>query len=61
MLFSTTSEMTSGIGSVATSVFDDIGLYAIIIIGIILGFFIIEKLAVAIFPKHYGEPKQNDV
>lgn len=61
MLFSSSTNTTNEMGSVASSVFDGVGTYIILLIGIVLGFFILERLAIAIFPKHYGETKQNDV
>jgi len=61
MLFSSSTNITSEMGAVATTAIDDVGIYVILLIGIVLGFFILERLAIAIFPKHYGETKQSDV
>jgi hypothetical protein len=61
MLFSNSTNITGEMGAVATATFDGVGGYVILLIGIVLGFFILERLASVMFPKHYGDKKQNDV
>ena len=62
MLFSSSTDAIGQMGSVAISAFDGVGTYVILLIGIVLGFFIIERLITAIFPKaYYGDNQTKDV
>lgn len=62
MLFSSSTDVYAGLGSVSTETFGGISIYVVLIAGIVLGFFIIERIVRAIFPKHYvGDNSQNDV
>jgi uncharacterized protein YneF (UPF0154 family) len=44
MLFSTTTEAMAGLGQVSTALFSDISGWLTLLIGIILGFWILETL-----------------
>jgi|LSQX01.3.fsa_nt_gb voltage-gated potassium channel Kch len=59
MLFSTTTNTTEGIGQVVTATFSDVGLYVVFIVGIILGFFVLERILIAFFPDRYTKRENN--
>ena len=62
MLFSSSTDIYSGLGAVSTETFGGISIYVVLIAGIVLGFFIIERIVRAIFPKHYiGDNNQDNV
>jgi uncharacterized membrane protein len=61
MLFSSSTNVVSDLASVSNDSFQGISMYVVLIAGIVLGFFIIERIVRAIFPKHYGNNNQNDI
>lgn len=62
MLFSSSTDVVSGLASVSNESFQGISIYVVLIAGVVLAFFIIERIIRAIFPKHYvGDNSQNDV
>jgi hypothetical protein len=62
MLFSSSTDVYEGLGSTATGMFSDFKVYIFIIIGVVLAFYIIERIVIAVFPrKYYGDNIQKDV
>jgi uncharacterized membrane protein len=62
MLFSSSTDVVSGLASVSNESFQGISVYVVLIAGIVLGFFIIERIVRVIFPKHYNSNNnQNDI
>jgi F0F1-type ATP synthase assembly protein I len=60
-MFSSTTDIYAGLGSIATGIISDFGLFIFVIIGIVLAFYIIERLITALYPKAYGENKTNEI
>jgi hypothetical protein len=62
MLMGSSTDVYSGLSQVSTGAFNDVKVAVIIIAGIVLGFYILERLITAIFPhKYYGDNSQKDV
>lgn len=59
-MFSSTTDVYTGLSQVSTTAFSDIKLYVVVIAGIVLAFYIVERLAQAIFPKAYYKESMND-
>ena len=57
MIMSSTTDIYAGLAAVSNDAFNGIGIYVVLVAGIVLGFFILERLAVAIFPDKYGANK----
>ena len=53
MLFSSSTDIYSGIGQVATGIFSDIQGYVIAIIGMVFGFFVITMILSSLYPDKY--------
>lgn len=51
MLFSTTTDVFVGLSSVASALFNDIWLYLVLVIGVLLALFFIEMLLDILKPK----------
>jgi hypothetical protein len=52
----------TGLSAVSQGAFSDIWVYVALLGGIILAFYVIERLQSAIFPKsHYGDNSKKDV
>lgn len=60
MLFSSSTDVISGLASVSNESFQGISVYVVLIAGIVLGFFIIERIVRAIFPRHYTSDHSQD-
>jgi uncharacterized membrane protein len=60
MLFSSSTDVISGLASVSNESFQGISVYVVLIAGIVLGFFIIERIVRAIFPRHYTSDNKQD-
>jgi hypothetical protein len=62
MLMSSSTNVYASLGSIATNIITDFKVYIFIIVGVVFGFYIIERLITAIFPqKYYGEKQENDI
>lgn len=59
MLFSSSTNANSGMSQVASATFSDVSGIVILILGIILGIYILERLIVSIFPHRYIDDKNN--
>jgi len=55
MLISSSTDVYSGIGQVATFAFYDVLSYLFLIIGIILAFYVIELLLKSLYPHKYND------
>jgi hypothetical protein len=61
MLMGSSTNVYASLGSTASGIVGDFKVYIFIIVGIVLAFFIIERLITAIFPKSYYDKIQKDV
>lgn len=61
-MFSSTTDVYASLGSTASTIVSDFRAFIFIIAGIVLAFYIIERLITAIFPKaYYGDNPTKDV
>jgi hypothetical protein len=62
MLISSSTDVYTTLGVTATGILKDFGGYIVIIAGLVLGFYIIERIVFGVFPpKFYGDNKENDI
>jgi len=59
MLISTTTDAYTAIGSISTSIFADFFPYIALITGVVVGFFVIERILHAVYPHRYID-NEND-
>lgn len=59
MLISSSTSFMSDVSQVATGTFSDISGYLIFVLGIIVGFFVVEKILESVYPEKY--PKDDTV
>jgi hypothetical protein len=59
MLFSTSTDIYTGIGQVTTGIFSDIQGYVIAIIGIVLGLFVLSLILQKLYPDRHKPELDN--
>lgn len=53
MLFSSSTNLFTDLGSLSTGIISDVKIYIFMIAGLILGFYVLERIIIGIFPEKY--------
>jgi hypothetical protein len=62
MIFSSSTDVYASLGSTASGILGDFKAYIFVIAGIVLAFYVIQRLVSAIFPqRYYGDNQTKDI